>query len=76
MSNELAKSVGEINKMTPQQVTEMTTEVVEVTKTLHQTNQELDVLSSALNKLDNTKDEYDRKAKIVRSQLTNLAVKL
>jgi len=76
MDNELAKSVNEIKGMNPKQVSDMNVEVVEATRILNETNAEIDVLSGSLKRLSDVKDEYDRKVKIVRGQLTDLAVKL
>lgn len=76
MANEIAKQVSEIKTMNPKDVTELTVDVVEATKVLHETNAEIDVLSGSLQKLNDVKDEYDRKVRIVRKQLTDLAVKL
>ena len=76
MANELAKQVQEIKGMNPQEVSELTVDVVEATKTINETNAEIDVLSGSLSRLSDAKDEYDRKVKIIRGQLTDLAVKL
>ena len=76
MANEIAKQVDQIRGMNPQEVSELTVEVVKATKTINETNAEIDILSGSLVKLSDAKDEYDRKVKIIRGQLTDLAVKL
>ena len=78
MANEIevAKQVNEIKTMKAEDVSQLTVSVVEATKSINEVNAEIDVLSAGLVKLDKAKDEYDRKVRIIRGQLTDLAVKL
>ncbi len=74
--NELANHIESLKGMNPEEVSQLTVNVVETTRVLNETNAEIDILSGSLVKLSKTKDEYDRKVKIIRGQLTDLAVKL
>lgn len=74
--NELANQISGIKDMRPEDVNELTVSVVDTTRMLSETNDEIDFLSGALTKLSETKDEYNRKAKRVKRQLTDLATKL
>lgn len=74
--SELANHIDSLKGMNPEEVSQLTVNVVETTRVLNETNAEIDILSGSLVKLSKTKDEYDRKVKIIRGQLTDLAVKL
>lgn len=76
MANELAKAAGQIVQATPEQLREFNETVVDASSTINSMNSELDILQVNLKKMGELKDKYDQKVKYVRSQLSDIAMKL
>ena len=71
-----AKNAGEIKHAKPEEITAMTTAIVEADKALKQCNQELDLLNDALKQLGYTHEQYSTKSADVRKRLQRLAATL
>ena len=71
-----AKNASEIKHAEPEEITAMTTAIVETDKALKQCNQELDLLEDALRQLAHTHEQYATKSADVRKRLQRLATRL
>ena len=69
-------SVGKIQKAEAEEITAMTSEVLEVDRQLNQSNVELDLLNDALKQISYTKSEYDKKAGEARKRMQRLSTLL
>ena len=77
MTNAIEPSnVSSLKRAEAEEITAMTTDVLEVNKQLSDANVELDLLNDALKQISYTKDEYDKKAGEVRKRMQRLSVKL
>jgi Skp family chaperone for outer membrane proteins len=69
-------NVGSIKKADAEEITAMTSEVLEVDRKLNQSNTELDLLNDALKQIAYTKSEYDKKAGEARKRMQRLSTML
>jgi len=77
VSNAIEPSnVGTIKKADAEEITAMTSEVLEVDRQLNQSNVELDLLNDALKQVSYTKTEYDKKASEARKRMQRLSTML
>jgi len=69
-------NVGTIKKADAEEITAMTSDVLEADRQLTQSNVELDLLNDALKQITYTKETYDKKAGEVRKRMQRLSTML
>lgn len=70
------RTVTELKQITPDEISELSTQVMEADKVMQQSTEALEDLSSSLYSLAETKGKYDEASKKVKSQMRNLVTKL
>lgn len=70
------KTVTELKQITPDEISELSTQVMEADKVMQQSTEALEDLSSSLYSLAETKSKYDEASKKVKGQMRNLVTKL
>lgn len=70
------RTVTELKQVTPDEISELSVQVMEADKVMKQSTEELEDLSSSLYSLAETKERYDEVSKKVKGQMRNLVTKL
>lgn len=70
------RTVTELKQVSPEEISELSCQVMEADKVMQQCTEELEDLSSSLCSMAETKTKYDEVSKKVRTQMRNLVTKL
>lgn len=70
------RTVTELKQVTPDEISDLSVQVMEADKVMQQSTEELEDLSSSLYSLAETKERYDELSKKVKGQMRNLVTKL
>ena len=70
------RTVTELQQVTPDEISELSVQVMEADKVMKQSTEELEDLSSSLYSLAETKEKYDEVSRKVKGQMRNLVTKL
>ena len=68
-----ASTVNEIKNISPEEIAEVSKNVIEATNVTHRATEELDHLNACLADFTQTHDEYQKKAKIARDRMRYLS---
>ena len=76
MANDITRKMDEVKHLKADEVIELNAHVVDMTKSINDTADEIDVLTRNMNNLADAKARYDVKVKKLRNTYANVASKL